>query len=234
MIMFVRFLYLALAFPVYAYTATSENIAGGVGRDKVLLDPSEGLDDNWEHLQFGRGKTTYAQTRTHLGTTITATGNHSASILYKVFEGIDLTCNTLQWDWFVAELQETSNLRIKGMDDVGASIMVSFGDSGVFRDKPVPILKYVWANANHAENEVIVGPYQTRYIRTIIVRSGPLAQDGLVRERRNLVSDFNNAFGRPPGGKIYAIGLFTDNDDTREPVTAHYGPVVLVCDSNDS
>ena len=234
MTLLVRYLYLALVFPMAAYTAIPEDISGGAGQDKVLLDPSKGLDDNWEHLQFGRGKTTYAQTMTHLGATITATGNHSASILYKVFEGIDLTCNTLQWDWFVAELQESSNLRIKGIDDVGASIMVSFGDPGVFRDKPVPILKYVWANANHAENEIIVGPYQSRYIRTIIVRSGSPVEDGLVRERRNLISDFNKAFGRPPGDKIYAIGLFTDNDDTREPVTAHYGPVVLICDGNSN
>jgi hypothetical protein len=234
MMMIARHIYLVFVVAAVGCTSTPEIIFTGADQDRILLDPSEGLDDSWEHQELGRGETTYIQTMSHLGTTITATGNHSASILYKVFEGIDLSCNILQWDWFVTELQETSNLRIKGMDDVGASIMVSFGDPGVFRDKPVPILKYVWANANHTENEIIVGPYQTRYVRTIIVRTGPLAQDGLVRERRNLVTDFNNAFGRPAGGKIYAIGLFTDNDDTREPVTAHYGPVVLSCDSNSS
>lgn len=229
--MFAQYYYLVLVAAVVAGTSTPENNLIEAG-DIVLLDPSKGLDENWEHQRLGRGETTYAQTVTHLGTTIIATGNHSASILYKVFEGIDLSCHTLQWDWYVAELQETSNLRIKGLDDVGASIMVSFGDPGVFRDKPVPILKYVWANENHSEGDIIIGPYQTRYIRTIIVRTGSVADDGLVRERRNLVTDFNNAFGRPPGAKIYAIGLFTDNDDTREPVVAHYGPVVLICDSN--
>jgi len=234
MTIFARILCFMLFVAVTGCTTTPEDIDIGVGQDRVLMDPSKGLDDNWERQRFGRGETTYTQTRTHLGNTITAVGNYSASIIYKVFEGIDLSCNTLQWDWFVAELQETSNLRIKGMDDVGASIMVSFGDPGVFRDKPVPILKYVWANENHAENDIIVGPYQTRYVRTIIVRSGSVTHNDLVRERRNLVSDFNNAFGRPPGGKIYAIGLFTDNDDTREPVTAHYGPVVLICDGNNS
>ncbi|MFA9421146.1 MAG: DUF3047 domain-containing protein [Gammaproteobacteria bacterium] len=234
MTMFVRYIYLVLVVAVVGCTSTPEIILTGADQDRVLLDPSGGLDDSWEHQELGRGETTYTQTMNHLGTTIMATGNHSASILYKVFEGIDLSCNTLQWDWFVAELQETSNLRIKGMDDVGASIMVSFGNPGAFRDKPVPILKYVWANENHVENDIITGPYQTRYVRTIIVRNAPLAQDALVRERRNLVTDFNNAFGRPPGGKIYAIGLFTDNDDTGEPVTAHYGPVVLICGSNDN
>ena len=234
MTMFARYIYLVLVVAVVGCTSTPETSFIGADQDRVLLDPSEGLDDSWEHQQLGRGETTYTQTMNHLGTTITATGHHSASILYKVFDGIDLSCSTLQWDWYVAELQETSNLRVKGMDDVGASIMVSFGDPGVFRDKRVPILKYVWANENHAENDIITGPYQTRYVRTIIVRAGTVAEDGLVRERRNLVSDFNSAFGRPPGGKIYAIGLFTDNDDTGEPVTAHYGSVVLSCDGISS
>ncbi|RLA10867.1 MAG: hypothetical protein DRQ59_10990 [Gammaproteobacteria bacterium] len=234
MMMFARYIYLVLSVLVVGCASTPEIIPDGADQDRVLLDPSKGLDDSWEHQELGRGATTYVPTRAHLGATITATGHHSASILYKVFDGIDLSCGTLQWDWYVAELQETSNLRVKGMDDVGASIMVSFGDPGVFRDKRVPILKYVWANETHVENDIIVGPYQTRYVRTIIVRTGTVAKVGLVRERRNLVSDFNNAFGRPPDGKIYAIGLFTDNDDTREPVTAHYGPVVLICDGNNS
>ena len=234
MMILVRYLCLLLVVSIVSCTSDPENIITSPVQERVLLDPSIDLDENWEHQGLGRGETTYTQTMTHLGATITATGNQSASILYKVFEGIELSCNLLQWDWWVAELQETSNLRIKGMDDVGASIMVSFGDPGVFRDKPVPVLKYVWANENHTENDIIVGPYQTRYVRTIIVRSGLLARDGLVRERRNLVTDFNDAFGRPPDGKIYAIGLFTDNDDTRETVTAYYGPVVLICDGSNS
>ena len=143
-----------------------------------------------------------------------------------------MSCDTLEWTWFVEELQKTSDLRRKGWDDVGASILVSFGDPGLLRDTPVPTLRYVWANENHVENDIIVGPYQTKYVRTIIVRSGIVNSYGLVRERRNLVDDFKEAFSTSPMGKIYAIGIFTDNDDTREPITAHYGPVALICNTS--
>jgi hypothetical protein len=210
-------------------TPAPETEYSETGRELVLLDPENGLDENWEQLGFGRGQTTYEQSKASLGTTIRATGNHSASILYRVFEGIDLSCGRLQWDWFVAKLQTTSNLRQKGRDDVGASILVSFGDPGAFRDIPVPILKYVWANEKHSKNDIIIGPYQTRYVRTIIVRTGAATGNSLVRETRELVRDYQEAFGEPPDDKIHAIGLFTDNDDTREPITAHYGPVVLIC-----
>ena len=195
----------------------------------ILLDPSKDLDDSWEQMVFGRGQTSYEQSSTRHGDAIRATANSSASIIYKVFDGIELSCNTLEWDWFVEGMQETSDLRQKGLDDVAASIMVSFGDPGFFRDKPVPVLKYVWANQNHVVNDIIVGPYQEETIRTIVVRSGVAPTEGMMRERRNLVADFEIAFGKMAGDRIYAIGLFTDNDDTKEAITAYYGRIALTC-----
>jgi hypothetical protein len=228
--MLVRFHCLALVLFVASCATTSENTLTRIDNKFLVLDPSNGLDGNWENQVLRKRKTTYTRFDSRLGNTIKATGNISASILYRVFEGIDLSCNTLEWNWFIEELQETSDLRKKGLDDVGASILVAFGDPGPFRDNPVPTLKYVWANAKHTKNDIITGPYQAKYLRTIIVQSGPAAEYGLVRERRNLVSDYEEAFSVSPTDKIYAIGLFTDNDDTREPITAHYGAITLICD----
>jgi len=228
--MLVRFHCLALVLFVASSATTSENTRTRIDNKFLVLDPSNGLDGNWENQVLRKRKTTYTRLDSRLGNTIKATGNISASILYRVFEGIDLSCNTLEWSWFIEELQQTSDLRKKGLDDVGASILVAFGDPGPFRDNPVPTLKYVWANGKHAKNDIITGPYQAKYLRTIIVQSSPAAEYGLVRERRNLVSDYEEAFSVSPTDKIYAIGLFTDNDDTREPITAHYGAITLICD----
>jgi hypothetical protein len=215
---------------VTSCATTTENTLTRTNNKILILTPSNGLDENWEHQVLRKTGTTYTRSESGLGNTIKATGNTSASILYRVFEGIDLSCNTLEWSWFIEELQQTSDLRKKGLDDVGASILVAFGDPGPFRDNPVPTLKYVWANAKHIKNEIITGPYQAKYLRTIIVRSGPADEYNLVRERRDLVSDYQEAFGVSPTGKIYAIGLFTDNDDTKEPITAYYGAITLICD----
>lgn len=216
---------------VISCATTTENTLTRTNNKILILTPSSGLDESWEHQVLRKRGTTYTRSESGLGNTIKATGNTSASILYRVFEGIDLSCNTLEWSWFIEELQQTSDLRKKGLDDVGASILVAFGDPGPFRDNPVPTLKYVWANAKHIKNEIITGPYQAKYLRTIIVQTGPAVEYNLVWEKRDLVSDFIEAFGKSPSDKIYAIGLFTDNDDTREPITAHYGAITLVCDT---
>ena len=217
---------------VTSCATTTAHILTRTNNKILILTPSNGLDESWEHQVLRKWETTYTRSESDLGNTIKTTGNASASILYRVFEGIDLSCNTLEWSWFIEELQQTSDLRKKGLDDVGASILVAFGDPGPFRDNPVPTLKYVWANARHSKNDIITGPYQAKFLRTIIVRSGPADKYGLVRERRNLVSDYEEAFSVSATGKIYAIGLFTDNDDTREPITAHYGAIALICDTS--
>lgn len=230
--MVARYSCVVLVLFVVACTTAPKHTLNETDNKIVLLDPSSQLGKSWEHRTLRKGETTYSHTKSLLGNTIEATGNVSASILYRVFEGIDLSCNTLEWDWFVEELQKTSDLRIKGLDDVGASILISFGDPGILRDNPVPTLRYVWANNHHAKNDIIVGPYQKTYLRTIIVRSGSVSEYGLVRESRNIVDDFKDAFGKLPNDKIYAIGIFTDNDDTKEPITAHYGSVTLLCNTS--
>ena len=195
----------------------------------VLLNPELGISEHWEHRRLRRGDTTYARVESALGYTIQATGNRSASILLRLFEPIDPGCNTLRWSWYVQKPQQGSELRTKGKDDVAASVFVLFGDPGIFYDKPVPTLKYVWANDKHRKGEIIAGPYHKKYIRTIIVRTGSPVDQRLVKDRANLREDYIKAFGDVPQDGIYGIALFTDNDDTKEPIVAHYGRIDLLC-----
>ena len=195
----------------------------------VLLDPELGISEHWEHRRLRRGNTTYTQVESTLGYTIQATGNKSASILFRLFEPINHGCNTLRWSWYVQKPQQGSDLRTKGKDDVAASVFVLFGDPGIFFDRPVPTLKYVWANSKHRKGEIIAGPYHKKYIRTVIVRTGSSVDQGLVIDRANLNDDYVNAFGEARKDGIYGIAIFTDNDDTEEPIVAHYGRIDLLC-----
>ncbi|HSH42489.1 MAG TPA: DUF3047 domain-containing protein, partial [Arenicellales bacterium] len=112
----------------------------------VLLDPRLELGDGWEHRRLRRGDTRYERVESDLGHTVRAVGSESASILFRVFDETDPGCDTLQWQWHVGRPQPGSDLRTKGKDDVAASVFVLFGDPGIFRDRLVPTLKYVWAN----------------------------------------------------------------------------------------
>ncbi len=58
-----------------------------------------------------------------------------------------------------------------------------------------------------------------------MVRSGEGSGGQWVHERRNVVEDFREAFGREPPATVEVVALFTDNDQTGEPVEAYYGPV---------
>lgn len=195
----------------------------------VLLDPAAEFSEDWENRRLRRGYTSYERVNTILGNTIKATGNESASILFRFFEPINLECNQLRWSWYVPRPQPGSDLYSKGMDDVAASVFVMFGDPGIFQDKPVPVLKYAWANNRHRAGEIIAGPYHKKYVRTVIVRTGIPAGKKLIAEHKNLSEDYLEAFGEPPKHGIHGIAIFTDNDDTKEPIIAHYGRIELLC-----
>ncbi len=46
-----------------------------------------------------------------------------------------------------------------------------------------------------------------------------------VREKRNVPGDFRRVFGREPPETVRTLVLFTDNDQTGQPVEAYYGTV---------
>ena len=59
-------------------------------------------------------------------------------------------------------------------------------------------------------------------VQSIIVRAGNEHLGEWVTEIRDVAVDFDRAFGHPPFDDIQAIVLFTDNDQTREPVESYY------------
>jgi len=97
--------------------------------------------------------------------------------------------------------------------------------------KPVPTLRYVWTNGAVPAGAVIDNPYLPGTVRSIVVKSGTERIGTWVIERRNMVDDYVRAFGSQPANGIHAIALFTDNDQTKEPVEAYYGWGRVVCTS---
>jgi hypothetical protein len=195
----------------------------------VLLEPEAGLGDDWQHRRISRADTLYEAVESSLGHSIRATGNQSASIVYRLFEPVRSECNHLRWQWLVRKPQAGSDLHVKGSDDVAASVFVLFGDPGIFQDKVVPTLKYVWANDQHQKDEIIAGPYHKGYIKTRVLRVGGNDGQAMVVENVNLREDYLRVFGEVPTGRIHGIAIFTDSDDTRKPIVAHYGKIELLC-----
>lgn len=201
-----------------------------VSGERTVFDPQAGGVAQLEHHVLRKGPTRYRVAETAHGPLLKAEGRVSASILLKVFEqAMPRRCRELSWSWWVERLQPGADIRDKQAHDVGASLFVAFGDPGVFRDRRVPTLQYVWTNDAVAAGRVLTGPYHEDSLRTIVVRSGDAPRAGPVSEQRDLFRDFERAFGRSPASGVHGVGLFTDNDDTAEPVVSYYGPISLRC-----
>ncbi len=225
-----------------AQPSEEEAAVGEVASSAAVLTPSSYLfraattiQDEWFHMRM-RGQTEYELTIFDETVAIRARGQDSASGLIRSVD-IDLqACPEIEWTWAVTQVQQNVDLRDKDGEDVAASLFLLFGDPGLYSDPdPVPTLRYVWTTDHVGQGEVIDNPYLSGIVKSIAVRVTP-AKTGLTShtaswllERRNVLEDFERAFGRAPEEGLQAIAIFSDNDQTSEPVEAYYGWARMHC-----
>lgn len=89
---------------------------------------------------------------------------------------------------------------------------------------PFATLMYVWDN--HAAVESVVPGARNDRVRNVVLESGDTHLRRWRDYRRNLFEDFRRAFGESPG-RLTAIALMTDTDNTGGTAEAWYGDVAL-------
>ena len=216
-----------------APTGTPPHVGAVAPKDTYsLFDPATVIQDQWQHMPL-RWETEYRLVYLDGRLALRAVGRESASGVIRRVQVDPNRCPVLEWTWRVERLQSEADLRVKESDDVAASLFLLFGDPGFFSNPdPVPTLRYVWTNDRVAEGAVIDNPYMPGIVRNIVVRTGTEHIGEWVTERRNIVADFKRAFGEEPTNAIEAFALFTDNDQTKEPVEAYYADARLLCTRN--
>jgi hypothetical protein len=176
------------------------------------------------------------------GTTILqADADRSASGLITRL-AVELTSQThLTWRWRVRSLIDDADPTIGARDDAPVRLALAFeGDHARLgardrmfaervkllagHDLPYATLMYIWTNAapvgTHIPNQ------HTGRIRKLVVDSGT-ADLGRWREhRRSVEADFRDVFGEAPG-RLVAVALMTDTDNTGSQARAYYGDIVL-------
>lgn len=147
----------------------------------------------------------------------------------------------LRWRWKVDQLARGDDATRAQGDDCAARVVVSFaGDlarldateraklslAAAFsgREAPYATLMYIWS-AKHVPETVIVNPRSSR-VRMIVVEQGAARLGRWLDYERDIVADFQRAFGED-AGVITAIGVLTDADDTESSALAHYGDITL-------
>lgn len=198
---------------------------------RALLHIPWVVQHRWQELVL-RGRTDYSIAVIDERLVMRAEARNSASGLMREVETDIEYCSELVWSWRVDTLQPAADIRVKSKEDVAASIFLLFGDPGMLiLPDPVPTLRYVWTNERVAAGTIVDSPYLPGVVRSLVVRSGDQRLGKWLVERRNVLEDFVQAFGHLPEEDLFAVALFTDNDQTGEPVLAYYEWIELQCSS---
>jgi len=194
----------------------------------VLFDAADGLKP-WRQIRFD-GSTAYGQVNVDGVAAIRARGSGGASMLVHKLPGAVRRavrgCTALSWRWRVDALQTGADIAVKAREDVAAAIYLQFADSATVDD---PVLRYVWTNRRYAPETVVDSPYLPGRERSLVVVSGPDQLGDWVTVQRDLKADYLRLFGGNRVPNLDGVALFTDNDQTGEPVLAYYGRASLTC-----
>lgn len=219
----------------------SDDLVIAVGRFSEMTPGA--LVSGWEPMTFDKieSHTRYALVEDEGRTVLRADSSASASGLVKAMEIDPRAYPVLTWDWKVSNLPAKADLTKKSGDDYAARIYVTFAEAADQRSffqrtqmaaikllygttPPSAALAYVW------DNRAVLGSVHpnayTDRLQMIVVESGPDHLNRWRSSRRNILRDFQRAFGTEPP-PISGIAVMTDTDNTGESATAWYGDIAL-------
>lgn len=174
-------------------------------------------------------------------TVIRAEARSSASGLIHPLTLNPGTYPLLQWRWKVDTLISKADNSQKHLEDAPARLVVSFDgdmekltpqDRMLFdnvriltgQQMPYATLMYIWGN--RAPLETVIPNKHTSRVRMIVVETGRDKLGNWQDVTRNVVEDYRRAFGEEPG-RISAVGIMTDTDNTGGNVHAYYGDILF-------
>ena len=200
-----------------------------------------GLPSGWRHVAFPSiSKTTsYAVITSGDTLVLRAHAKGSASVVVRAVG--DAAGERLRWRWCVDRTVLSGDGATKATDDLAARVWVGFeGDweleGWLYRRNaekakaaygfmpPTHWIHYVWAGRGRMRGEDFDEPYDPAHVKCVALRNANDALGDFVEEERDPRADFKRLFGRDPG-KIIAIGVMTDADDTDSEAIARYSEV---------
>ena len=206
-----------------------------------LEPPAEAVAE-WRAVPLpGKRETTYTRCEFEGRPAWHARSQAAASVWRKRVNAVVTPATEVEFSWWVASTIAGADLSRAEVADSPVRVGFAF-DGDVARlsmrnrmqfqlvetmtgeAPPFATLMYVWDN--HAEIGSVLPGARSDRLRKLVLERG----DDHLRQwrnyRRNLYSDFQRAFGEPPGPLI-GMALMTDTDNTGGAVDAWYGDVVL-------
>ena len=196
----------------------------------------------WQHRTFpGKAQNQFAYLNLDGRTAMGVTSKSSASMLRKVISIEPAQLDAIRFSWKVPALIANADMALSGQDDSPVRLVLAFdGDRSKLsardrmlselayaitgEDMPYATLMYVWSN-KRAPGSVVMNP-RTDRIRKLVLESGPKRLNRWLDYERDIRADYRAVFGEEPG-RLIAVGIMTDTDNTKSTAQAWYGPVVL-------
>lgn len=204
--------------------------------------PPVAAADQWSTFALpGKKATRYLHTRLDGRAVIRAQADASAS-MYRQRLVIDPDkLGTIDFSWWVPALMSKADLTNREAADSPVRVVLAFdGDVAKLSRKnrmlfelaetlsgeppPYATLMYVWDNRSAVET--VIPAARSDRIRKIVVDSGPAQLKAWRHHRRDIVRDFERAFGERPG-RLLGVALMTDSDNTASRAQGIYGELVL-------
>lgn len=173
---------------------------------------------------------------------VRAQADQSASGLIAALN-VDLKATpVIEWQWRAEALIAEADNAVSATEDAPLRIVLAFeGDKSTLsirerlfaervklisgRDLPYASLMYIWGNERAAES-LIANPHTSR-IQKLVVDNGGSKLRQWRKHRRNIVADYRRAFGTDPG-RLIAVAIMTDTDNTASKTSAYYGDIRLL------
>lgn len=202
-----------------------------------------GLPHDWKPLILLRTKklTQYRLVADGVRTVLHARAVGASSAMMQDVRVDPLMLPWISWEWKIAQLLKSADNTQRATEDSPVRIILGFdgnkealpfSDQILFdtakivtgHDFPYATLMYIWENRLPV-GTVIRSAHSGR-IKMIVAASGPAGVGQWRRFSRNIVEDYEKAFGETPG-RLIGVGVLTDTDNTGETVDAWYGDIIL-------
>ncbi len=205
--------------------------------------PGEGMPHEWQPWTLTKFKKPTQYQLVDFGgkTVVKASARASASGLIHPLSVDPHEYPLLQWRWKVDELIAGADTTKKATEDSPMRVIVSFSgdlaslpfDDRIFFDNirlltgqqlPYATLMYIWEN--RALRDSVIPNLHTSRIKMIVAESGREKLGRWQDVTRNVYEDYRRAFHTEPG-RITAVAIMTDTDNTGQNVHAYYGDITF-------
>jgi len=229
--------------PLLLMPSSAPGKADRIAIGKFVADKeADGSPKGWRTVTyFNVPPTSYRVIKYRGKYILKAEGIGTSSCLFREVKAELEDYPIISWRWKISNVIRQAVETRKDRNDSAARVIVVFEIEPealptwygieyllrrlISRNEPGgPRIEYIWGN--RIEKGRILDNPSLKHSKVVVLESGERKAERWVPEKRNLVEDFEAAFGTQPKG-ILALGIQTDSDQSNEGVTAYYDEVFL-------